>query len=101
MAVPIPGKGKPTNRVQGHSAEQGLRLEYAGKKPVEEVLATPPGRYEASKAHCGGDNRLYHGDNLGVLAALAQDESVAGKVRLVYIDPPFSTAAASFSRASE
>ena len=98
MAVPIPGKGKRTNGVEGHSAEQRLRLEYPGKKPVEEILGTPPGRYEASKAHCGGDNRLYHGDNLGVLAALAQDESVAGKVRLVYIDPPFSTAAAFESR---
>lgn len=98
MAVPIPGRGKHTNGVEAHSAEQGLRLEYPGKKPAEKILATPPGRYETSMAQCGGENRLYHGDNLGVLALLAQDESVAGKVRLVYIDPPFSTAAAFESR---
>lgn len=99
MAVPIPGKGKRTNRVQGsHPAEQGLRLEYPGKKPVEDVIATAPGHYTPNVAHSAGVNRLYHDDNLAVLAALAQDESVAGKVKLVYIDPPFATAAAFESR---
>jgi len=42
--------------------------------------------------------KLYYGDNLSVLAALAQDAATAGKVRLVYIDPPFATAAAFESR---
>ncbi len=98
MAVPIHGRGKRTNGVETHLAEQGLRLEYPGKKSIEEILATRPGHYEASGAHCGGDNRLYHADNLGVLAALVQDESITGKVRLVYIDPPFATAAAFESR---
>lgn len=46
----------------------------------------------------GNNNRLYHADNLGVLAALAKDEAVAGKVRLVYIDPPFATDSAFESR---
>jgi len=36
-------------------------------------------------------NRLISGDNLPVLSALSQDSSVCGKVRLVYIDPPFAT----------
>jgi len=99
MAVPIPGKGKRTNGIQGHGpAKQVFRLEYPGKKPVEEILATPPGHYTSSAAYRAGDNRLYHGDNLPALAALAQDETVAGKVRLVYIDPPFGTAAAFESR---
>ncbi|OHB74283.1 MAG: hypothetical protein A2Z34_03610 [Planctomycetes bacterium RBG_16_59_8] len=36
-------------------------------------------------------NRLILGDNLCVLSHLLDDTSVAGKVRLIYIDPPFST----------
>ena len=98
MAVGIPGKGRRTNEMQGPTAEQGCRLEYPGKRLVEEILATPPGRYQPSEAYCNGDNRLYHADNLAVLATLLQDESVAGKVRLVYIDPPFATATAFESR---
>jgi adenine-specific DNA-methyltransferase len=36
-------------------------------------------------------NRLILGDNLAVLKSLMNDQSVNGNVRLVYIDPPFST----------
>ncbi len=97
MAVPIPGKNKRAG-AREYPAGQGLRLEYAGKKTTDEILATPAGFYEPSGVHGAGDNRLYHADNLAVLAALARDESVAGKVRLVYIDPPFATAAAFESR---
>ena len=101
MAVPIPGKGKRTNEVQGHPVGDGLRLEYPGKRKAEDILATVPGRYQPNAAYLGGDNRLYHGDNLAVLAALAQDESVVGKVKLVYIDPPFATASTFESRKQE
>ncbi|MCD9188372.1 MAG: hypothetical protein LUM44_18285 [Pyrinomonadaceae bacterium] len=38
-----------------------------------------------------GENRLYYGDNLDVLQELAADESICGKVNLIYIDPPYST----------
>jgi adenine-specific DNA-methyltransferase len=99
MAVPIPGKGKRSNSANGHLADTGgFRLEYPGKKSVEEILATPAGRYVPNPAYVGGDNRLYHADNLPVLSALAQDPSVAGKVKLVYIDPPFATASTFKSR---
>lgn len=99
MAVPVPGKGKRVNGGQGNTDEaQGFCLEYPGKKSQEDILATPGGRYVINPSYIGGDNRLYHADNLPVLAALAQDETVAGKVKLVYIDPPFATAAAFESR---
>jgi adenine-specific DNA-methyltransferase len=93
MAVPVPWKGR-----QVAAADHGLRLEYAGKKSVGEILAIPPGVYETKGACVEGQNRLYHADNIGVLAALAQDENIAGQVRLIYIDPPFATAAAFESR---
>ena len=51
-----------------------------------------------SGADSSGGNRLYFGDNLGVLSHLMSDKAVAGKVRLVYIDPPFATQTAFHSR---
>jgi adenine-specific DNA-methyltransferase len=101
MAVPIPGKLKRTNGVRESADTQGFRLEYPGKKSTEAILATPAGLYEPNSAVGGGENRLYHADNLAVLAALLQDEAVLGKVKLVYIDPPFATASAFESRKQE
>ncbi|TAE29278.1 MAG: site-specific DNA-methyltransferase [Candidatus Kapaibacterium sp.] len=37
------------------------------------------------------ENRLYYADNLEILRLLCEDVSIAGNVRLVYIDPPYST----------
>jgi adenine-specific DNA-methyltransferase len=98
MAVPIPCKANRSNGAWECLAEQRPRLEYPGKKSVSDILATPPGLYAPDSTHAAGNNRLYHGDNLSVLAALAQDASITGKVRLIYIDPPFATAAAFESR---
>lgn len=39
----------------------------------------------------GWISRLYQGDNLEVLKELLQDTAVRGRVRLVYIDPPYGT----------
>ena len=36
-------------------------------------------------------NRLYFGDNLTVMSDLLNDETVKGKIRLIYIDPPYAT----------
>jgi len=37
------------------------------------------------------ENRLYHGDNLSVMHNLLSDKSIKGKIRLIYIDPPYAT----------
>ena len=39
----------------------------------------------------GAKNKLIHGNNLAVLKALLDDHELAGKIDLVYIDPPFAT----------
>ncbi|NTV13510.1 MAG: site-specific DNA-methyltransferase [Desulfobulbaceae bacterium] len=99
MAVPVSGKRTRINGLKAPAlSEQGMRLEYTGKKPAAEILATPPGQYKSCSAYNTGDNRLYHGDNLAALSALTKDKAVAGKVKLVYIDPPFATDAAFESR---
>ena len=70
-----------------------VRLEYSGKKHESEILAKSPSK--AVQVWPGTEerreNRLYFAENLGVLAALLRQKEVAGKVRLVYIDPPYAT----------
>jgi len=39
----------------------------------------------------GWNNRLYLGDNLEILRFLQNDASIKGRIRLIYIDPPFGT----------
>jgi len=85
-------------KTNGKKSAAPIHLEYPGKRPSDQVLQAPPARLVAiGKKHLH-DNRLIYADNLGVLSALAQDDTVAGKVRLVYIDPPFSTQSAFHSR---
>lgn len=73
-----------------------VRLSYHGKARECDVLQTQPARVCTLWTPCETptdrwQNRLYFGDNLGILAALLAHPSVHGQVRLVYIDPPFST----------
>jgi adenine-specific DNA-methyltransferase len=87
----------PVVHANGHARTPGqtdVWLSYEGKKTEREILLAPPAdcrqlwpTFEASVA----PNRLYHGENLAVLAALARDPKVRGQVRLVYIDPPYAT----------
>lgn len=99
MAVPITGKsGRKSATAMANQLAPGFRLEYDGKKSANEILATTPCEYAPHDMYKSGQNRLYHDDNLKVLASLSTDPSVAGKIKLVYIDPPFATAAAFESR---
>lgn len=69
-----------------------FRLEYEGKAPDERVLIG-----EAAQLRCviqppiPSINRLIYGDNLKVLRSLRAEPEIAGKVRLIYIDPPYAT----------
>lgn len=68
-----------------------LELTWVGKydeeKPVEpRILLEDP---EKSYGDPDSENMLIHGDNLIALQALQQD--FAGKIKCIYIDPPFNT----------
>lgn len=81
------------------------RLEYAGKMKREEVLArTPAAPWQPVRSFCaerphpdGWRNLLVWGDNLLALRELLADQQgpnrfgTRGKIRLIYIDPPFAT----------
>ncbi|MGI5860784.1 MAG: site-specific DNA-methyltransferase [Myxococcales bacterium] len=60
------------------------------REPARIVLPARPGeRYGGPVGAEGWTNRLFHADNLFVLGALL--EELAGRVDLIYIDPPFAT----------
>lgn len=66
-------------------------LKYEGKTLENEILqAEQKNEYELL---VGGnhDNNLYFGDNLDVMSHLLHQKKLKGKVKLVYIDPPYGT----------
>ncbi|MEO6753513.1 MAG: DNA methyltransferase, partial [Chthoniobacteraceae bacterium] len=81
------------------------RLEYEGKMKREQVLTDTPAapwqlvrRFCTERPHPGGwRNLLVWGDNLMAMRELLADQRGAnrfgtrGKIKLVYIDPPFAT----------
>lgn len=69
---------------------------YAGKQREEDILAdTMAVPLQPIKTFCknGGNwsNKLIFGDNLQVMKSLLDDPEVKGRVKLIYIDPPFAT----------
>lgn len=97
MATGIPGNnGK--KKISNGSNGMSFRLEYEGKSSLENILATEPAKLQyVFKVPGQPTNRLIYGDNQRVLRALLNDD-IAGKVSLVYIDPPYATGANFTSR---
>jgi adenine-specific DNA-methyltransferase len=92
--------GTPRTRWNGNLAHPfpdniesslALHLSYAGKVAESDVLAIEPATLQPLQIKEGNANTLYYGDNPPILAALMQNPEIKGKVRLIYIDPPFAT----------
>lgn len=92
--------GKPLPDSYRHvipfETKREYELTYADKEREEDILADTfavplqPVKTFGSNGD-GWTNKLIFGDNLQVLKTLMNDPEVKGKVRLVYIDPPFGT----------
>ncbi len=83
-----------------------VNLSYEGKCPMTEILETKPSEIrmlfrENQKYNEENENRLYFGNNLPILASLLKDSSIRGKIRLIYIDPPFATKSVFQSRSQK
>jgi len=97
-AAPAPSP-KPTE-VKIGAAKGRPMLQWVGKKPLNRVTAfpaqlvetfDPKGELDTAKAQAASGN-LYYGDNKEVLAHLLAN-GYRGMVDLIYIDPPFDSAA--------
>ena len=92
------------------SSQKEYELTYAGKMRKEDILANEDGVFpvplQIEKTFNGGEyeayddgwkNMLVFGDNLQFLKTIYKNEDplikdkVKGKVKLIYIDPPFAT----------
>lgn len=90
---------------KGQETGKEYRLAYDGKLKREEVLAqTPAAPWQLVRSFCsdrphedGWRNLLVWGDNLLALRELLNDQQgpdhfgTKGKIKLIYIDPPFAT----------
>jgi len=71
-------------------------LVYAGKEREEDILADTmavplqPVKTFGKNGN-GWTNKLIFGDNLQVMKTLVDDPDIKGRVKLIYIDPPFAT----------
>lgn len=87
--------GIPLNKIR--SNDENFTIEYKNKMPVEEILDLDKSNIkhalsiDIKKSLDDWRNRLYYGDNLEILLNLVNDENVRGKVKLIYIDPPYGT----------
>jgi adenine-specific DNA-methyltransferase len=103
MATGVPKRGRKSAKVAARPEPEnaGLRLEYPGKRIASEILSSVAAPNLATMWAGGAKDhlkRLYYADNLAILSSLRNDASVNGKVRLIYIDPPFSTQSVFHSR---
>ena len=69
--------------------EPRILLEDKEKSFSYEPDVTSGGLFEEQKVKPTYDNMLIHGDNLLALKALEQDYT--GKIKCIYIDPPYNT----------
>lgn len=94
MATGIPNSNGGNGRSPARMGDTAtVTMTYPGKKSVAAILTTPPAKLSVawSGETASSRNALYYGENLAVLAALSHDLRVRGKVRLIYIDPPYAT----------
>lgn len=99
MATGVPKKRSSETTSSLGDAAKAFRLEYPGKRSTAEILASPAGEYETIwQGRQDASSRLYFADNLPVLARLRQEKTIAGRIRLVYIDPPYATESVFHSR---
>ncbi|RKY05750.1 MAG: site-specific DNA-methyltransferase [Planctomycetota bacterium] len=66
-------------------------LEYENKKTEEEILSKKINTHLVKANEVISDKKLIVGNNYEVMRSLLDDFNYAGKVDLVYIDPPFAT----------
>jgi len=68
-----------------------MELTYQNKLSVQDILTKSSEGELIKKNNIISINKLLFGDNIYILNKLCNDETIKGKVDLIYIDPPFAT----------
>jgi adenine-specific DNA-methyltransferase len=83
--VPIETKNASTSAIQ---------LAYNGKKDVKDIFTDTRAVcsvFWKSDTAFDHNNKLFFGDNLSILLKLMDNHNIKGKIKLIYIDPPYAT----------
>jgi len=73
-------------------------ISYKGKIPKKKLITAKAKEKYTEVFENYSDNKLYYGDNLDVLKHLIHNTKLQGKVKLIYIDPPYGTNSVFYSR---
>ena len=73
-------------------------IEYKGKIDKRVLLKAKPESNYTITIFNNSSNSLYFGDNIDVLKHLIHSQKLNGKVKLIYIDPPYGTNSVFHSR---
>lgn len=86
------GSHAPTKR-NGSRRRLDVELHYSGRAQRSEIFAGDVAHLQqiGTFGQLSHNNRLIAGDNGRALRSLWHDAAVKGKVKLIYIDPPFAT----------
>ena len=77
-----------------NSVNSDVKLSFSGKRGVTEIFSGDRAEctvFWKSKTANGHNNQLFFGDNLPILLSFMNGTDIAGKVKLIYIDPPYAT----------
>jgi adenine-specific DNA-methyltransferase len=81
------------SEVRRHYCTQAILKIAARKDVTRDLFADPQLDYHQAaqfyRHEMDWSNRLILGDSLQVMASLAQREDLAGKVQMIYVDPPY------------
>lgn len=92
MAIGVPPRRTNKKKIP-------IYITYERKLEPDKIVNKEFGKYILKKKVNGeGDNQFFFGDNLDVLLFLLHEKKLAGKVKLVYIDPPFATESSFLNR---
>lgn len=71
--------------------DDSYQINYQGKTHEKVVINAQPKHNYKLLFKNNDENNLFYGDNLDVLSYLLYKKNLRGKIKLVYIDPPYGT----------
>jgi adenine-specific DNA-methyltransferase len=74
-----------------YHGDGGFEIIYPDKCTITQILQHKTEKVYKELYHNDEINKIYFGENLDVLSHLYHNSYYAGKINLVYIDPPFGT----------
>jgi len=76
---------------ESYEGDYSYKISYVGKISEKNIIGLKNNFEYTSLLNQKQSNKIYFGDNLDVLRNLIYNSNLKGKVKLIYIDPPYGT----------